>query len=315
MVLSEVKTKGSGLKSLLNFFDKFDPSSNKPINGVMDSSREIKESLKIDVEKILRSKNPTLGKAVPGFVINYLKRIVHQDELNRFLDKNGHLKDAELIEAGLQQFAIKYKVTGGEKVPREGRYIFVSNHPLGGLDGLVFINEVSRNFNNIKFPVNDILMAIRNLSGIFIPVNKHGAQERDAARALEEAYASDCQILYFPAGLCSRKRNGIIRDLQWHKSFISKAIQHKRDIVPAFFSGRNSDFFYNLSNIRKFLGIRANVEMLYLADEMFKQKDKEIRLVFGDRIPWEKFDRSRSAQEWAEWVKSKSYELESILSL
>jgi putative hemolysin len=280
----------------------------------MDNAPDGPESQKLDVEKVLYSKNPSLKKIIPGFVLNYLKRIVHQDELNIFLNKWGHLKDAELIEAGLKHFEIKFKVIGSEKIPGEGRYIFVSNHPLGGLDGLVFIYELSMHYPEIKFPVNDILTNIENLSGIFLPVNKHGSQGRNAAISIEEAYSSDSQILYFPAGLCSRKNRGVIRDLQWHKSFISKAIQHKRDVVPAFFSGRNSNFFYNLSNIRKTFGIKANVEMLYLVDEMFKQKDKEILLVFGETIPWETFDKTRSAPEWAEWVKSKSYELKSVIT-
>jgi putative hemolysin len=163
----------------------------------------------------------------------------------------------------------------------------------------------------VKFPVNDILTNIQNLSGIFLPVNKHGPQGKEAARRIEEAYSSASQILYFPAGLCSRKRKSIITDLQWHKSFITKAIQHKRDIIPAFFSGRNSDFFYNLSNIRKLIGIKANIEMLYLADEMFRQRGKEIRLVFGEKIPWQTFDRNKTAPEWADWVRSKTYELQS----
>lgn len=274
-----------------------------------------KEIQKIDVEKIFYSKNPAHKKAVSGFVVNYLKRIVHQDDLNGFLEKWGHLRDAELIEAWLRHFEIKFNIIGSENIPKTGRYIFVSNHPLGGLDGLVFIYELSKYFSDIKFPVNDILTNIENLSGIFLPVNKHGSQGKDAARKIEEAYSSGSQILYFPAGLCSRKKRGVVKDLQWHKSFISKAIQHKRDIVPAYFSGRNSNFFYNLSNIRKFLGIKANIEMLYLADEMFKQKDKEIRLVFGKTIPWETFDKTRSALEWADWVKSKSYELESFISV
>ena len=280
----------------------------------MNSVPEKSEPGKIDVEKVLSSKNPALAKIVPSFVVNYLKRIVHQDELNDFLKECGHLKDAELVEAGLRYFEIKYKVFGTENIPATGRYIFVSNHPLGGLDGLVFIYELSKHFPDIKFPVNDILTNIENLSGIFIPVNKHGAQGKDAAKRIEEAYSSDSQILYFPAGLCSRKKKGIIKDLQWHKSFISKAIQHKRDIVPAFFSGRNSDFFYNLANARKFLGIKANVEMLYLVDELFKQKDKEILLVFGKSIPLETFDKTRSALEWADWVKSETYKLKSIIS-
>jgi len=201
----------------------------------MGSETDNIENQKIDVRNVLFSKNPALARTIPAFVINYLKRIVHQDELNVFLGKYGHLKDSELIAAGLTHFEIKYNVTGSENIPDSGRYIFVSNHPLGGLDGLVFIYELSKHFPDIKFPVNDILTNIKNLSGIFLPVNKHGTQAKDAARLIEEAYSSDCQILYFPAGLCSRKKRGIIKDLQWHKSFISKSIQHKRDIVPAFF--------------------------------------------------------------------------------
>jgi putative hemolysin len=280
----------------------------------MSSERSPSENQKIDVKNVLFSKSPALARSVPSFVINYLKKIVHQDELNEFLAKWGHLHDSELIEAGLRHFEIKFKVFASDNIPDTGRYIFVSNHPLGGLDGLVFIYELSKRFHDIKFPVNDILTNIKNLSGIFLPVNKHGSQAKEAARMIEEAYSSECQILYFPAGLCSRKRRGVIMDLQWQKSFITKSIQHKRDIVPAFFSGRNSNFFYNLANVRKLLGIKANIEMLYLADEMFKQKDKEIRLVFGKPIPWETFDKSRSALEWADWVKSKSYELESFIS-
>lgn len=269
---------------------------------------------RIDVERVLKSKNPSLAKAVPGFLINYLKRIVHQEELNVFLEKYGHFHDHVLIESFLNHFEIKYKVFGAENLPKNGRYIFVSNHPLGGLDGIVFINELSKHYPDIKFPVNDILTYIDNLSGIFLPVNKHGAQGRNAAKLIEEAYASDSQILYFPAGLCSRKKKGVIKDLEWHKSFISKAIQHKRDIIPAYFSGRNSDFFYNLANLRKFLGIKSNIEMIYLPDEMFRNKNREIHLVFGKPISWHSFDKSKSHPEWAESVRSISYNLKSEIT-
>lgn len=267
----------------------------------------------IDVQAVLKSKNPRLEKIVPAFVINYLIRIVHQEELNDFLNKWGHLKDARFIGAALEYFEISYKVFGSENIPSRGRYIFASNHPLGGLDGLVFMFELSKYFSDIKFPVNDILINIKNLSGIFLPVNKHGVQVREAVKALDEAYASDCQILYFPAGLCSRKKHGIIKDLKWQKSFISKALQHKRDIIPVFFSGKNSSFFYNLANLRTSLGIGANIEMLYLPDEMFRQKGKDISLVFGKTIPWQTFDHSKTHGEWAEWVKSRSYDLESFI--
>ncbi len=279
----------------------------------MDQLPDKIEFMKIDVEDVLRSKNPSLAKAVPKFAINYLKRIIHQDDINDILREYGHLKDAEFIKGSLDFMGITYRVFGNENIPTSGRYFFVSNHPLGGLDGLVFMNELSKYFSDIKFPVNDILMNLRNLSGIFLPVNKHGSQAKDAIKKLEETYASDSQILYFPAGLCSRKKKGMIKDLKWHKSFISKAVQHKRDIVPAFFAGRNSNFFYNLSNIRTFFGIKANIEMLYLPDEMFLQRRKDLMLVFGKLIPWQTFDNSKTPTEWAEWVKTKSYDLESLL--
>jgi len=279
----------------------------------MTESPETNDIIQLDVEQVLFSKNPALKKVIPGFLVRYLKRIAHQDELNEFLRIAGNRRDAEFIKAGLEFFRISYKATGTENIPASGRYIFVSNHPLGGLDGLVFIYELSKYYESLKFPVNDILMTIKNLSGVFLPINKHGSQEREAVRLIEEAYASGSQILYYPAGLCSRKKKGVIRDLQWHKSFIAKSIQYKRDVVPAYFSGRNSDFFYNLSNIRNFLGIRANIEMLYLVDELFKQKGKAIDLVFGKAIPWQTFDKSKSAAEWAEWVKEKSYGLKSAL--
>jgi putative hemolysin len=279
----------------------------------MEQSPENTGFLKIDIEDVIRSKNPSLAKAVPKFAVNYLKRIVHQDDINHILREFGHLKDAEFIKASLDFMGITYQVFGTENIPSSGRYFFVSNHPLGGLDGLVFMNELSKHFSDIKFPVNDILMNLSNLSGIFLPVNKHGGQAKDAIRKLEETYASESQILYFPAGLCSRKKKGVIKDLKWQKSFVAKAVQYKRDIVPAFFSGRNSDFFYNLSNIRTFIGIKANIEMLYLPDEMFRQRGRSLRLVFGKPIPWQTFDNSMSPAEWADCVKTKSYELESLL--
>ena len=280
----------------------------------MDKNAKTKDSVRIDVSEVLRSKNPSLAKVIPSFIVNYLKRIIHQDELNDFLERSANLKDIDLVEASLDFLKINYNVIGKENLPGEGRFIFVSNHPLGGLDGVIFMYELSRHYSEIKFPVNDILTNIKNLSGIFLPVNKHGSQGKEAIRVLEEAYRSDSQILYFPAGLCSRKKKGIITDLQWQKSFITKAGKHQRDIVPAFFSGRNSDFFYNLARLRTFFGIKANIEMLYLPDEMFRQRGKKITLVFGRPISWETFDNSKTPLEWAGWVKSMTYRLQSFVN-
>jgi putative hemolysin len=174
---------------------------------------------------------------------------------------------------------------------------------------MVFMSELSKHFPAIKFPVNDILLYIENYGDIFLPVNKVGTFGRDAARLMEEAYASDYQLLNFPAGICSRKINGVITDLPWQKSFIVKAVQHQRDIVPCFFAGRNSSFFYNLANFRPAIRLKMNLEMLYLVDEMFRQKGKNIDVYFGESIPWQTFDKSKKPQEWADIVREKTYKL------
>lgn len=265
--------------------------------------------LQVDIEKILADKNPKIHRILPGFVIRYLKRIAHQDSINEILRKFAHLRGTAFNDAALEYMGITYRAHGVENLPKGGRNIFVSNHPLGGLDGMVFMSELTRHFPEIKFPVNDILLYIENYSDIFLPVNKVGTFGRDAAKLMEEAYASDYQLLNFPAGICSRKIRGVITDLPWQKSFIVKAVQHQRDIVPCYFSGRNSSFFYNLANFRKFIGFKMNIEMLYLVDEMFRQNGKDIDVYFGEPIPWQTFDKFRKPQEWADMVREKTYNL------
>ncbi len=267
------------------------------------------ETLKIDLRKAISDKNPRLLRVLPGFVIRYLERTIHQDELNEIIRLYGHMDGVDFVRHALEFMQVSYDTYGLENIPEKGRFIFVSNHPLGGLDGMVFIKVIGEIFPEIRFPVNDLLLNIPGLNTIFLPINKHGSQSRDAVRAIEEAYASDAQILYFPAGLCSRKKKGQIVDLKWQKHFIKKAVEYQRDVIPVFFAGRNSDFFYNLSRIRIALGIKANIEMIYLPDEMFKQKDKKLALKVGNPIPYTLFDRSHRPDYWADYVRERVYEL------
>ncbi len=265
------------------------------------------EAFFIDIEKVISDKNPRLLKLLPGFLIRYMKKIIHQDELNEFLKLHGDLAGLDFIREGLKFMETNYEAKGLENLPKEGRYLFASNHPLGGLDGLIFIHEVGKIWPRLKFPVNDLLMNIKNLDPIFLPINKHGKQDKQAVLQIEKSYASDDQILYFPAGLCSRKKKGKIEDLEWKKHFITKAVKHKRDIVPIHFTGRNSNFFYNLANLRVLLGIKSNIEMVYLANEMFKQKNRKIIVRFGEPISYRMFDKTLSPEAWAVKVKKIVY--------
>jgi 1-acyl-sn-glycerol-3-phosphate acyltransferase len=263
----------------------------------------------IDIEKVIASKSPRLLKLMPGFLLRYLKRIIHEEEINKGLSDFGHKKGVEFIEEVLSLLEVTYTVDGLDKLDTTERYVFASNHPLGGLDGLVLIHALSQKYNSIKVPANDLLMNITQLHNNFIPVNKHGAQSKENAKLMDEIYASNSQMFSFPAGLCSRKINGKIEDLEWKKNFIVKAVKHKRNIVPVYFSGKNSNFFYNLSRIRTFFGIKANIEMLYLVDEMFKQKGQKLKVTIGEPISYESFDSSRPPQLWAKWVKHQVYQL------
>lgn len=266
---------------------------------------------KINIREIFKEKNPKLARLLPGFIYRYIERVVHQNEINEALPVMADKMGLDFAKAVIDMLQAKVIVKGEENIPKEGRYIFVANHPLGGLDGLVFAKVVGEKHPNLQFLVNDILMNLKNLEPIFAPVNKHGKQSVQYVRRIEEIYQSDVQVLNFPAGMCSRKVNGKITDLEWMKSFISKAVQHKRDVVPVFIDGTNSKFFYNLSNIRTKLGVKANLEMFYLPDEMFRQKGKTITLTFGKPIPYTTFDKSYSPLEWAQKVKDYVYNLSS----
>jgi putative hemolysin len=270
-----------------------------------DSQNQISREF-INIEKIFDEKNPKFSKLIPGFVFSYLKRVIHQDELNKalyeFRDKFG----VEFLDGILDKFGVKVETVGLENLPAEGRQIIVANHPLGGLDGMALMREIAKVRQDFLFPVNDLLMHLPNLKELFIPINKHGSNA-DNIRLFNQTFASDKLLLYFPAGLVSRKQSGKIVDLEWKKTFLSKAIQYQRDIIPVHISGRNTDFFYNLARWRAKLGIKANIEMLYLVDEMFKQKDKLIRITFGKPIAVTTFDKRRPHAQWAELVKAHVY--------
>ena len=264
----------------------------------------------IDIQQVLRQKAPSAARKIPQFVINYLTRTIHQDELNdilrRYHDKNGVAFMQELIG----YFDLHLVLENELNLPTEGRYIFASNHPLGGLDGICLSAIIGKRFNdNIRYLVNDLLLYLTNLRSIFVPINKHGAQGKHNARLIEEAYASDNQIITFPAGLCSRKQHGKVEDIEWKKSFIQKAVEYQRDVVPVFFDGKNSNFFYRIARLRKALGIRMNYEMIYLPDEMFKSKHKTFHIYFGRPIPWQTFTDGRKPVEWAQEVKELVYNL------
>ena len=272
-----------------------------------------KAPFQIDIDEILRSKAGPKAKRIPRFVVSWLKRRLHQDQVNDFLQKAGDQEGVPWLKAVLDYLDTKVEVKGLENLPSDAdgrRFTFVSNHPLGGQDGVALGYVLGTHYEGrIKYLVNDLLMFLPGLAPLCIPINKTGKQSRQFPAMVEAGFSSDKHILMFPAGLCSRRRHGVIRDLPWNKAFITKSVQHQRDVVPIYFSGRNSNKFYTIANVCKMLGLKFNLAMLYLVDELFKNQHKTFEVHIGRPIPWQTFDRSRTPAQWAAYVQDIVYQL------
>ena len=266
----------------------------------------------IDIDVILRDKLGAKARFVPRFMVSWLKRIIHQDQVNAYLWESRHLVGTEWLEECVRYLDATLDVVGAENLPPkdDGRlYIFVSNHPLGGEDGVALGAIIGRHYDGrFRYLVNDLLMNLPGLAPVCIPINKTGKQGRDFPKMVETGFQSDNHMLMFPAGLCSRRKNGVIRDIPWKKTFITKSVEYQRDVVPIHFGGQNSDFFYRLANFSDRC-LPFNLAMLFLVDEMYKNVHKTFRVAIGKPIPWQTFDKSRKPAEWAQWVQDKVYEL------
>ncbi|MBR1877854.1 MAG: 1-acyl-sn-glycerol-3-phosphate acyltransferase [Paludibacteraceae bacterium] len=263
----------------------------------------------------MKSKAPKAK--VPDFLIRYLKRITHVKEMNAFLRKYPDKQNYEFIDLVIaEELGCSASITGTEHIPTDDRpVIFVSNHPLGGLDGMIIAQMIHRsrpNSRELKVIVNELLMFMEPIAGLWAPVSKTSRLSREQAMQQQQMWQSQTDVLTFPAGACSRlqriNRQWVIQDLEWHKNFVQRAREYQRDVVPVYFEGRNSRFFYILALLRKWLGIKLNIEMLYLVNEMYGARGKHFRVHVMPPIPYTTFDNSRTPAQWAEYVKHIVYE-------
>lgn len=268
--------------------------------------------IEIDLRRVVRDKLPQKSRYIPGFVLGWLERVICQRQMNEMLRKCRGKRDAEFCRGVLEHLGVHYEVEGADNLLADGRVIIVSNHPMGGLDGMMLIDYFTRVYGQgLKFIVNDLLMALEPLHGVFLPINKHGRQSRGAFQGIDEAMESDSPVIIFPAGLCSRKgKGGKICDLRWQKMFVNKAIQHQRTVIPVFFKGRNSKFFYNFAKLRQLSGLKLNIEMIRLPKEMFCSASQSFSIRIGKPIDWATLQGGSQAQAQADKIKEMVYNLE-----
>ncbi len=268
--------------------------------------------IKVDLDGVLRQRLPRYYRFIPRFLIRWLERTICQEQLNDMMEKNRGKKDAEFCRGVLDELNIKYDVSGEENFdPENRRVVIVSNHPLGALDGMTMIDYITRRYGgNVKFVVNDLLMAIKPLNGVFLPINKHGKQSRNSSDAIDKAMAGDDPVIIFPAGLCSRRQpDGTICDLEWRKMFINKSAEYHRDVIPVYFDAENSSFFYKFAKFRTRLGIKFNIEMIYLPREIFRSENARFAIKVGKPILWQSLRAGKGAKAQAAEIKELVYNL------
>lgn len=276
--------------------------------------------LKIDVGEVIRTRAPRLARFLPGCIVRRLERLICQKELNRLLEENSGKKNGAFCKGVLESLDITVTMAHQERLPAKNhrRVVFVCNHPLGGLDGIALIHLIESYFGGqVWFIVNDLLMAVKPLEGVFLPINKFGKQSRATYKAIDEAFAGNDPIIIFPAGLCSRlntadandKKRPTISDLEWHKMFVNKCATYKRDIVPLFFSGRNSMDFYKKARLRKRLGIKFNLEQILLPREMIGSRGATYTVVVGNTRPYATIEAGHNADRYADSIKAEVYRL------
>lgn len=279
----------------------------------MSSDRPIR----IDVGGVLASKLGGKARFVPRFLVRWLEKLICQDQLNQLLESNYPLRGAEFCDGVLCDLDVTIDIRNENLLPKNPRCIIVSNHPLGGLDGMSMISWLSRHYNRpVRFVVNDLLMAVEPLTDCFVPVNKHGRQSRSSLGSLEEALAGDGPVVIYPAGLCSRLGDdGVVADLAWNKMFVTKAIESRRDIVPVHFDGHNSPSFYRWARIRQRLGIKFNFEMLLLPREVFRSRGKTFTITCGTPVPWQSLEGGAKAASTAAQLRRQVYALPTNISV
>ena len=257
-----------------------------------------RESYLVDIEKII---GPKLRKKLPRFAINFLKRRLHQDQVNEAIMGANPYYGAGFFDEGLKYLNITYRTRGEEKLDKDKKYIFVCNHPLGGPEALIIGSVLHRLYGDgFRVPVTPLLAHLKPLSEFFVPVNNLSSkQSRDLGQRIAEMFSSEQQVLVFPAGLCARKIKGKITEMPWKKMFVTQARRYERDVVPVHISGHNSRWYFFLAKLSRFLHLKINIGMLYLVDELFKQCGNEFVITFGDPVPYTTFDKSKSDRDWA----------------
>ncbi|MBQ5829945.1 MAG: acyltransferase [Alistipes sp.] len=260
----------------------------------------------LDIREILSKR---IGRRLPKFISRPLEKLIHQDELNGFFATCEGATPEEFLKKAFEFLNVTHTVEYTAPLADDERYIFASNHPFGGLDGMLLVDALVERFGDAGAVVNDLLMNISYLEPLWIPINKYGKQSVEKGRRYDEAFSSPTkQILTFPAGFCSRYIDSRVQDIEWRSHFVKDALRYNRKIVPVFVEGTLSKRFYRIYRLRRFLHLNVNLELVLLVDEMFRQRGNHIHIRVGAPVDVATLEGSRG--DICKEIRRRAYALE-----
>lgn len=243
-------------------------------------------------------------------IISFLMRFLAIDKVNALYSRCCHERGNAFASLLLKDLNIKYQINNPEQLSNlpPGPFITVSNHPFGALDGITLISLVGSYRPDYKVMVNSVLTHIEAMSPNFIAVepysNKKGSKVnmlgiKESIRYLREGHP----IGFFPAGGVSKIQPNLrIEDKEWAPNILRLIRQMNVPVVPIYFHGHNTVFFYLLGLIS------WRIRSLRLPGEVFKARGKTLRISIGEIIGVEEQRKCASIEELGEYLRSKTYE-------
>lgn len=240
-----------------------------------------------------------------------LMKVLKISTLNKIYDRNKHLEDLDFLNGILDEMEIKFEIPEEDlkRLPKDGAYITISNHPLGGIDGILLLKLMLEREPNFKIIANFLLHRIVPMKKYIMPVNpfENHKDAKSSVIGIKETlrHLSDGKPLgIFPAGEVSTYKDGkLVVDKPWEEGALKLIRKAKVPVVPIYFHAKNSKLFYWLSKIDDTLRTAK------LPSELLTQKDRVIKVRIGKPISVSEQNEIESFEEYSEFLRKKTYML------
>ncbi|AWG20658.1 glycerol acyltransferase [Flavobacterium faecale] len=240
-----------------------------------------------------------------------LMKILKISTLNKVYNRNKHLKDIDFLNGIVDDLQIKFEIPEEDlkRLPKDGAYITISNHPLGGIDGMLLLKLMLEKEPNFKIIANFLLHRIEPMKKYIMPVNpfENHKDAKSSVVGIKETlrHLSDGKPLgIFPAGEVSSYKDGqLIVDKPWEEGAIKVIRKAQVPVVPIYFHAKNSRLFYLLSKIS------GTLRTAKLPSEVFSQRNRVIKVRIGKPISVNEQNEHKSIEAYSEFLRKKTYML------